>query len=970
VDANTFTYTLPSAPGNNTARVNAPNHLLINGDVACIAGPSEQEPNTTPPGYTSCTFPLYAPVTRLDADNFTYPMSAPESADATRFTVFGGRLISSVRSSGTQTATINLPNHGLPATPISCAVLVTGTPGQWYDANCQPATIKDANTIDIRTDNPISGSSTTSDTAFATTADNHSFSTGRVVTIFNSPVAGYNGTHTITALSSTEFSFPSTVSTAANNLLQQIRVGYKITSITHPTAGNATQQNTATVTTSTPHGFEAGQDLRIMGTGAFTGTAGSGYDNAVTLWRVQSVPTTTTFTIFNSTTGGGIRGVTPASQTPANGVAGYEIKSITPVLSATGQIHFFRDLGVNSITSSSAAQGTITAGRPIDGDNAARDLIVNWVRSTDNRDNEDRNNISTDVRASVHGDVLHSRPVTVNYGRFPADPTLPATDNDIYVFYGSNDGILRAVKGATASDESAIAPGDERWGFIPREFFGKFKRLREQSPMISNLKQKDYFFDGSIGVYQKDVTPLGGRAGTVGDDPGDKVHLYLSLRRGGDFIYALDVKDPASPKLLWRKGKGDPGWGEIGQTWSEPKVARLNWAFDPVNNPDSVVLIFGAGYDDAVEDINPCLLEEFNATNVVQKRVGSGTVTYLNAGSCSVINPTGTATTIARTRGRGILVVNAFTGDVLWQAGPAPAGAAHNLTHPEMTCAIASDVSVLDRNRDGRADRLYTGDTCGNVWRAEISDEDPRNWKVTKIAALSSGTNTEIGSKRKFLFPPDLVFAKDGTGPHLVVLLGSGDREHPFDTTIQNTFFMIKDRDATSSSGGAINSTTRSIAAASSGSSVAPVTTTDVFDATNVNGANQFGWKIDLRSGEKTVGSAVTISSTVFFNTNQPDASVGGGSCGSNLGIARQYLVSYVDAGATTDLNGLGTLSVANRSVVHKGGGYLPSPVPVVVEIDGKRYQAVISGTAVKSPPGLTLDARVRTYWYREIDQN
>jgi len=43
--------------------------------------------------------------------------------------------------------------------------------------------------------------------------------------------------------------------------------------------------------------------------------------------------------------------------------------------------------------------------------------------------------------------------------------------------------------------------------------------------------------------------------------------------------------------------------------------------------------------------------------------------------------------------------------------------------------------------------------------------------------------------------------------------------------------------------------------------------------------------------------------------------------------------------------------------------------VPVVVEIGGQKYQAVISGTAVQSPPGLTLDARVRTFWYRELDQ-
>ena len=569
----------------------------------------------------------------------------------------------------------------------------------------------------------------------------------------------------------------------------------------------------------------------------------------------------------------------------------------------------------------------------------------------------------------MHGDVLHSRPATINYARFPADTSLPANDNDVYVFYGSNDGLLRAVKGGTGSDEAGVAPGDERWSFIPREFFPKMRRLREQFPAISSTTPKDYFFDGSIGVYHKDLTPSGGRAGTIGDHSGDKANLYVSLRRGGDFIYALDVKDPAAPKLLWRKGKGDTGWDEVGQTWSEPKVTRLNWAFDPSNNPDNVVLVFGAGYDNAVDDINPCLLAEFNSTNVVQKALGSGTVTYTSSGTCTISGASGSPTTISRTKGRGILVVDAFTGEVLWQVGPSATGATHNLVHTEMTCAIPSDLTVLDRNRDGFADRVYTGDTCGNVWRAEISDADPENWKVTKIAALSSGIATSMSGKRKFLFPPDLVFAKDTTGNHLAVLIGSGDREHPFDTTVDNAFFMLKDRDIAASQEGVANVTTKSINAPSSGSSADPIKSTDVFDATNVDGVNDYGWKVDLRDGEKVVGSAVTIAGTTFFNTNQPSSTAGGGACGSNLGIARQYLVSYINAGATTDLNALGTLSVANRSTIHSGGGYLPSPVPVVVEIDGKRYQAVISGTSVQSPPGLTLDSRVRTYWYREIDQ-
>jgi type IV pilus assembly protein PilY1 len=54
--------------------------------------------------------------------------------------------------------------------------------------------------------------------------------------------------------------------------------------------------------------------------------------------------------------------------------------------------------------------------------------------------------------------------------------------------------------------------------------------------------------------------------------------------------------------------------------------------------------------------------------------------------------------------------------------------------------------------------------------------------------------------------------------------------------------------------------------------------------------------------------------------------------------------------------------------VVVAGGGFLPSPVPLIVEIDGKKYQAVISGTQIQTPPGLKLEARVRTYWNRKIE--
>ena len=76
---------------------------------------------------------------------------------------------------------------------------------------------------------------------------------------------------------------------------------------------------------------------------------------------------------------------------------------------------------------------------------------------------------------------------------------------------------------------------------------------------------------------------------------GDKAYLYLTARRGGRFIYALNVTNPTAPKLLWKRTNADTGFAELGQTWSELKVGRIRGQTDPV-------VIFGLGYDPVAND--------------------------------------------------------------------------------------------------------------------------------------------------------------------------------------------------------------------------------------------------------------------------------------------------------------------------------------------------------------------------------
>ena len=141
-------------------------------------------------------------------------------------------------------------------------------------------------------------------------------------------------------------------------------------------------------------------------------------------------------------------------------------------------------------------------------------------------------------------------------------------------------------------------------------------------------------------------------------DTGDKVNLYIANRRGGPFLYALDVNNPVDPKFLWKISSSTTDFSELGQTWSQPAVVpALAGLKDPDGPLDPVtseplnplpVLIFGGGYDQAVDDVDPALINSIAS----------------NGDVCLDATCAG-ATRRARSMGRGIYVVNAYTGALI-----------------------------------------------------------------------------------------------------------------------------------------------------------------------------------------------------------------------------------------------------------------------------------------------------------------
>ena len=671
------------------------------------------------------------------------------------------------------------------------------------------------------------------------------------------------------------------------------------------TTGTATKQSTTATVAIASHGYVQGEVITIAGvtpsqfnqsctvvsvtnSGQFTCTLGTPVGAVATAFgTARSAKVTATATAHGLNTGN-FPTISGAANTVYNGT----------FLVTTVDANTFTYV-VASPAPTTNAGGTIVA--TLGGGKAT---MIRWIRGQDTQDenNFKVNGADTDVRASIHGDVLHSRPVVLNY-----ENSSGTTDN-LYVFYGGNDGVFRAIKGGQAATD-----GKEQWAFIPQEFFGNYLRTYNNTPLIlypstgtetATVKRRVYGFDGPIGSYVERSA-----SGQI-----TKAILYIAARRGGRFMYALDVTDPLAPKFLWRISGSDTAFAELGQTWSQPHVVKVLGHTNPV-------LIFGAGYDAAAEDPEP---------------------------------PT------TNTMGRGIFVVDALTGAKVWFAGTSSEASksATNLPVSGMAFSIAGDVLPVDRNFDGYIDRVYAADVGGNVWRLDVADASTVNWAAWKIAGL--GDRSTTASSRKFLFGMDAVMGANNN-EYDAILIGSGDREHPLATnaasSVTNRVYMLKDTQK-GNTGAAMGITDTSAG-----------TSTGLFDATSSSSvpADATGWFVTLGGGEKVVNAPLVVGSNVKFGTNKPDTS--SLSCTGNLGIAQRYSINFLSGAGGTFTDSAGALVRADVAV---GGGFLPSPVSGVVEIGSQKF--IFTTDNPLNPGGTDLvtinvpTTRFRTYWYLKLD--
>ena len=516
------------------------------------------------------------------------------------------------------------------------------------------------------------------------------------------------------------------------------------------------------------------------------------------------------------------------------------------------------------------------------------ETLLDWTKGLDVFDDFGATGTTTDARQDM-GDPLHSEPALIQYGGTASAP-------DLVAYVATNDGYLHAID---ADD------GTEIFSFIPQELLENLDEVME-----STAGNKTYGLDGNVVAWMNDVND----DGIINN--ADHVYLYISMRRGGNNIYSLDVTDRDNPVLRWVIKGGSGDYTELGQTWSNVNIGKIK-----DGSTEKTVLIFGGGYD-------------------------------TNQDGVTVKSSDGV--------GRAVYIADAESGRKLWSAGPSG-----TLALSDMQYSIPARIKQFDLKGDGYIDHLYAADMGGQVFRFDID-----NTNGSALASSITGgriadlAGSAAEDNRRFYYPPDVaLISEKGQSAYLALAITSGYRAHPIDTVIHDRIYLLKDNDVFKTP-----------------ATYSTLTESDLYDATlnfvagDGNAAQKEaaqtgldssdGWFISLDEegtgawiGEKGLSEALILDGVVIVTTFTPTtAASASSSCKPQSGTGKVFFLDALDASPAYPSDA--DLRPERHRVLDKGG--IPPSPNVIITKGGEPTLCI--GTECQ-PADFSRGLR-KTFWY------
>lgn len=351
---------------------------------------------------------------------------------------------------------------------------------------------------------------------------------------------------------------------------------------------------------------------------------------------------------------------------------------------------------------------------------------------------------------------------------------------------------------------------------------------------------------------------------------GNKTYLYVGMKREGKNYYTFDVSNKLEPKLVFSIKGGDGEYARLAQTWSRPTITQIR-----IGTTVMDVMIIGGGYDVSQDD------------KVIRS-----------------VDSTGNA----------IFIIDANTGIKLYEITSDDA----DLKISEMQYSITGRISTIDRDADGLADHLYAADLGGQIFRIDIYNGETEN-NVIKGGLLADFNGDTKTTNRRFYYGPDVTEVVTVNEPYFAVAIGSGFRDGPVNSNVQDSFYMLKDQGVYSKD--------------DNGHFTFPngtYTVKDLYDATNhqltsgdiilkttaYSDLNMLaGWRIDLQAcGEKVLISPLILNYQILFTTYSP-ASDNLANCSFTADTEQAYLVDLLTGNAVVDLDQDMLITRADRAV-------------------------------------------------------
>ncbi|MFT5803599.1 MAG: type IV pilus assembly protein PilY1 [Candidatus Paceibacteria bacterium] len=368
------------------------------------------------------------------------------------------------------------------------------------------------------------------------------------------------------------------------------------------------------------------------------------------------------------------------------------------------------------------------------------------------------------------GDIVNSTPVFVGVPafQFREQGNYPALGDDTYsvfqnnesnrdgaVYVGANDGMLHAFSADT---------GSELFAYIPNKLINGSAYANPLPALLSPDYSHKFFVDNTPAIND------------IFYDPGfDAVNtrewrsvLVGSLRAGGKGIYALDITDPtgfSADKVIWEFDDNDDTY----PTNADGTLVGDGLLLDPLNMPvkdlgytysvptitmTTIDPTYGSGIGGAFKVSDPITMQEKKWAAIFGNGYNS---TYGVAKLFALFIEDG-----ADGRWDDGDVIKIDTGYGSQATGP-NAGLPNGLGTPR----------VIDFDGDGSADFAYAGDLLGNLFRFDLRDPDPANWKSTRIYKATYPDGSAIGQEQPITSQPIVTLNPDGDGVVVIFTTGS-----------------------------------------------------------------------------------------------------------------------------------------------------------------------------------------------------